>query len=352
MNVAVIGCGRIADHAHFPVLNKMEQVRILYACDLIESKALACKEKYPKIENVLTDYHVALADERVEAVFVLTPNAAHYTVTMDALRAGKHVFCEKPIAPDYGKAEEMAKAAKASGLLLNIGVCNRYQESVKRLEKMNREGYFGKIYHVVCSFRSCRSIPGLGGDFTTRAVSGGGVLIDWGVHFLDLILYVLGGAHAKTVSCDTYCEMAKDMGKYRYRSMWAEDTKDTVHGTNDVEDFVAAHIRTDKATITLNGAWAQNLGEEEMYVDFLGDRAGARLFYGKGIETFDGTTLQREKPEYEIPNQYECEDRAFLEAVRTGEHTCTYVDRILPSARMMEAMYRSAAAHHEVEADA
>ena len=83
---------------------------------------------------------------------------------------------------------EMAKMADKCGKILNIGVCNRYHKSVEMLEEMNREGKFGNIYHIYCSFRAFRCIPGLGGAFTTKAQSGGGVLIDWGVHFLDLIL--------------------------------------------------------------------------------------------------------------------------------------------------------------------
>ena len=89
--VAVIGCGRISQ-SHFPALEKIDGVRVKYACDLMEAKAQLAKEKYSKVENVITDYHIALNDPEVEVVWVLTPNYAHYTVTMDALRAGKHVF--------------------------------------------------------------------------------------------------------------------------------------------------------------------------------------------------------------------------------------------------------------------
>ena len=185
--IAVIGCGRIANNAHFPAFAKMDNIRVKYACDLIKEKADAAKEKYDFIENAVSDYKEILADNEVEAVFVLTPNYAHYTVTMDALRAGKHVFCEKPNTVNYELSLEMAEEAKKLGKILNIGVCNRYHKSVEMLEEMNKEGKFGNIYHVYCSFRSFRSIPGLGGAFTTKEQSGGGVLIDWGIHFLVLI---------------------------------------------------------------------------------------------------------------------------------------------------------------------
>ena len=349
--VAVIGCGRIAKGAHFPALAGMvDTVRVKYACDLIEEKAQSYKEQYPElVENVITDYKIALADPEVEAVFVLTPNFAHYTVTMDALRAGKHVMCEKPITVNYKLSCEMAEEANKRGLILNIGVCNRYHKSVEMLEEMNREGKFGKIYHIYCSYRKCRNIPGLGGAFTTKEQSGGGVLIDWGIHFLDLILYILGGAKLKTVTCDTYCEMAKDMKSYRYTSMWAEDTSDVENGTNDVDDFATGYIRTDKASISMNGAWAQNLNQSEMFIDFLGDKGGARLDYGHLFEFFNGETLETEHPEYEIPNMYAREDEDFIESFKTGVKNRNHIDNILESARLLDALYASADAKKEIQ---
>ena len=352
--IAVIGCGRIATNGHFPAFSALsDRVRVKYACDLIKEKAELKKKEYPAlVEEVITDYHVALADPEVEAVYVLTPNYAHYVITMDALRAGKHVFCEKPITVNYKLSVEMAEEAKKRGKILNIGVCNRYNKSVEMLEEMNRKGKFGKIYHVYCSFRSYRCIPGLGGAFTTKAESGGGVLIDWGVHFLDLILYILGGAKLQTVTCDAYNEMAKDMKKYSYLGMWAEDTKDIEHGVNDVDDFISGYIRTDKASISFNGAWAQNIGEDEMFIDFLGDRSGARLTYG-GHFTFyttdENNTLQKIEYSYNIPNHIQCEDDAFLKAVRSGEHTKTYIDEILESAKLLDALYESAEKKRELK---
>lgn len=346
--IAVVGCGRIANGAHLPALNKMENVRIKYACDLIIEKAEAAKRDYEKVENAITDYKIALADEEVEVVYVLTPNYAHYTVTMDAIKAGKHVFCEKPITVNYALSKEMADAANAAGVMLNIGVCNRYHKSVEMLEELNREGRFGNIYHVYCSFRNFRCIPGLGGAFTTKSQSGGGVLIDWGVHFLDLILYILGGAKLKNLTCDAYCEMAKDMKSYKYEGMWAEDTADIENGTNDVDDFITGHVRTDKASISFNGAWAQNINHNEMFIDFLGDKAGARLSYGGKFEIYDGATLETIAPEYDIPDMYFREDVAFLESIDTGVKNRNHIDNILESAKLLDALYQSAEKKQEV----
>lgn len=347
--IAVVGCGRIAQNAHFPAFAQMDEVRVKYACDLIVSKAEAMKEKYPdKVENVITDYMVALADPEVEAVFVLTPNFAHYTVTMDALKAGKHVFCEKPITVNYKLSLEMAKEAEKQGKILNIGVCNRYHKSVEKLEEMCREGKFGNLYHVYCSFRSFRSIPGLGGPFTDKKQSGGGVLIDWGVHFFDLILYILGNAKVKNLTCDAYSEMAKDMKAYKYRSMWAEDTADTEHGVNDVDDFITGYVRTDKASISFNGAWAQNIEKEEMFIDFLGDKGGARLNYGGFFSFTDGSTLETETPEYDIPNMYLLEDKAFIESISTGVKNKGNVENVLETAKLLDALYASAASRKEI----
>ena len=347
--IAIIGCGRIANGAHLPALSRLDDVRIKYACDIIESKAVAAKEKFPKIESVITDYGVALSDPEVEAVFVLTPNYAHYTVTMDALRAGKHVFCEKPITVNYALSKEMADEAAARGLMLNIGVCNRYHLSVEKIHDMIEAGKLGNVYHVYCSFRAHRSIPGLGGAFTTKSQSGGGALIDWGVHFLDLVLYALGGAKLKNVTCDAYCEMAKDMKSYKYENMWAEDTADIENGTNDVDDFVSGYVRTDKASISFNGAWAQNVGKREMFVDFLGDKGGVRLDYCSLFSYWSGETLKEEREDYKIPDMYELEDAAFLDSCQNGIKTKSNIEYVLESAKLLDTLYKSAELGEEIK---
>lgn len=350
--IAVIGCGRIATLAHFPALANIEDLRIKYACDLIEEKAKDKKEKYPTlVENVITDYKIALADPEVEAVFVLTPNYMHYTITMDALRAGKHVFCEKPITVSHPLSIEMAEEANKCGKILNIGVCNRYNTSVNRIKDMINEGKLGNIYHIYCSFRATRNIPGIGGDFTNKSVSGGGVLIDWGVHFFDIALYLLDSPKILTATANGYDALGKDMKNYKYKNMWAEDTKDIENGVYDVDDFISGYIRTDKANISFNGAWAQNIAPIEMFIDILGDKGGVRLAYGEDFEFFDGDTLENVRPTLEMENMYELEDRAFLEAIETGVKGKTHIDNILEAMLLLDALYKSSEENKEWRAE-
>lgn len=348
--LAIIGCGRIARNAHLPALSKMENVRVKYACDVIEEKAIQLQKDFPIIENVKTNYEEILRDEEVSAVYVLTPNFMHYTITMASLKAGKHVFCEKPITVNYEMSKQMADEAQKQNKFLQIGVCNRYHKSIETLEQYVKDGKFGNIYHVYCSFRNFRNIPGLGGAFTTKSQSGGGVLIDWGVHFLDLILYILGGAKIKTATCDTYCEMAKNMKDYKYNDlMWAEDTADIENGTNDVDDYITGYVRTDKASISFNGAWAQNLNQNEMYIDFLGDKGGARLTYGGKFEFCDGSTLETIRPEYDIPNMYLQEAKAFVESIETGVENRANITNVLETAKLLDLLYASADKKKEIE---
>jgi len=120
------------------------------------------------------------------------------------------------------------------------------------------------------------------------------------------------------------------------------------NGTNDVDDFITGYIRTDKASISFNGAWAQNINQNEMFIDFLGDKCGARLTYGGKFELYDGATLETIAPEYDIPQQHHMEDIAFVESLYTGEKTRSHIDNILESAKLLDALYQSAEIKKEI----
>ena len=236
--------------------------------------------------------------------------------------------------------------------MLNIGVCNRYHKSVELLEEMNREGKFGNIYHIYCSFRVHRSIPGLGGAFTTKEIAGGGALIDWGVHYLDIVMYCTGDPKPVTVSGQAFCKLGVDMPNYVYTNMWSEITKD-LNGTYDVDDSVTGFIRTEGPTITFNGAWAQNIGIGESYIDFLGTKGGARLNYGGDftVHTTACGSLVNFKPKYKDEPHFQKEIGRFIECIHTGEKLPSHIDTVAVTAKMMQAMYDSSELGREIVLD-
>lgn len=348
--IGIIGCGAIANQQHLPRTAENANVTVKYACDIRLERAEAAQRKYG-IPHACADYREVLGDKEVEAVLILTPNYSHYTIAMDALKAGKHVFVEKPITVNYALSCEMADEADRRGLILDVGVCNRFNRSVELIKQRIESGALGKLYHICISFRSFRSIPGLGGDFTTKEKAGGGVLIDWGVHFVDLAMYAAGLPKVKTVSATAYSALGKDISAYTYKNMWAGPAK--LDGVCDVDDFVTGLIRTAGPSISLTGAWAQNIDKEEMYVDFLGDKAGIRFDYGALFTQYgarDGV-LYAESADFNIPNMYDLEEKAFFAAVKGEDRSRNKIRDVLETMKILDAVYRSADEGREIVLD-
>ena len=126
-------------------------------------------------------------DEEITAVSVCTPNNVHADISIDFMRAGKHVLCEKP-ARTYDEALRMQRYSIETGKILNIGVVNRFNDGVNKIKNIIDSGELGEIYHVYASFRAHRSIPGLWCIYD-KGNSRWWSLNDWGVHFLDIVMY-------------------------------------------------------------------------------------------------------------------------------------------------------------------
>lgn len=347
IKVAVIGCGTIANNAHIPAYMKNSDVEIKWFCDIIPERADAAVQKYG-CGKAVYDYHEILDDPEVEAVSVCTPNDVHAPITIDFLNAGKNVLCEKPAARTYEEALTMLEAQHKTGKVLNIGVVNRFNDGVRQIKKLIDAGELGEVYQVYVSFRSHRSIPGLGGAFTTKAIAGGGVLIDWGVHFLDIVMFCCGDPVPKTVSAETFSKLGQNMREYTYVDMWAGPPK--YDGVYDVEEGVTGLIRTDGPTITINGAWAQNIDENEMFIDFMGDKGGIRLQYGADFKLYSTKNgmLTTTTSKYTQNNHFENEINAFVECIKSGEKLPSHIDTNILTSKIMQGLYDSAEQHKEV----
>jgi len=345
--VAVIGCGTIARSQHVPSYAKNPAVEIKYLCDIIPERAEALAQQY-HVPNTVIDFRDILKDPEVQAISVCTPNYTHAPISIACLDAGKNVLCEKPASVNMELVRAMKAAADRNGKILNIGVCNRFNTSVNKIKDMIDAGELGDVYHIYCSFRAHRSIPGLGGPFTTKSLAGGGVLIDWGVHFLDLIFYSIGLPKVLTVSGEIHSQLGKDMPNYTFINMWAGPAN--YEGTYDVEDFVTGLIRTSGPTINLNGAWAQNIGEEAMFVEFLGNKAGVKLDYFGKFKVYgtDKGALTEIIPDYHKADMFYDELDSFVQCALTNTKNRANIDHVMITSEVMEALYKSAELGKEV----
>ena len=348
-NVAVIGCGNIANAAHIPAYMKNKKVEIKYFCDIILERAEKCVEKYG-CGTAVADYHDFLNDPEIDAVSVCTHNDFHSIIAIDFLKAGKHVMCEKPAARILSEALEMQKVAHETGKILNIGVVNRFNTYVMKIRELIDNGELGEVYHAYASFRSHRSIPGIGGDFTIKAKAGGGSLIDWGVHFIDLIMYCCGDPKPLTASGEAFCKLGKDIKNYTYTNMWAEDTKEE-DGIYDVDDSVVGIVRTSGPVVSFNGAWAQNIGEREMFIDFMGDKAGIRLQYCSDFKLYSvkNGMLTETQVKAKETDMYENEINDFIRCIETGDKNQQYIDYAVETSKILQAIYDSSDSHSEIK---
>lgn len=347
VTVAVIGCGTIARSEHLPAYSKNPMAKVKYVVDIKPDAARELAEKY-NVPHFVTDYKEVLEDKEVEAVSVCTPNYTHAPITIDCLNAGKNVLCEKPASISFDLVKQMKEAADRNGKVLNIGVVNRFNTAVNHIKETISSGELGNIYHIYCSFRAHRSIPGLGGWFTNKSMAGGGVLIDWGVHFLDLIFYCINPDKALTVSANTYSELAKDMKGYTFVDMWAGPPD--YSGIYDVEEFVTGLIRTSGPTISLNGAWAQNIAESAMFVEFMGDKGGIKLQYGGDFKVYTSKNgiLYETAPSFRKSNMFYDEIDNFLKSSAANRKDRANIDNVLITAQVMDAIYKSAQLGKEV----
>lgn len=348
IKVAVIGCGAIANFFHIPGYIKNPKTEIKYFCDIVPEKADKAVKDYG-CGIAVYDHHEILNDPEIKMVSVCTPNGSHEEISCNFLRAGKDVLCEKPAAKSYEAVEKMLAAQKETGNILCIGVVNRFNSYVNAIRDIIKSGELGEVYEVYASFRRYRGIPGIGGAFTRKEIAGGGAMIDVGVHFLDIVMYCTGDPVPRTVSAKTFCKLGNPIKDYVYEDMWAEEVKDE-NGVFDVDDYITAFIRTDGPAITLNGSWAQNIGVDEHFIDFLGTKAGIRFYYGKDFTVYttkDGK-LYNYKPECEQIDMFQKEIDSFVEASISHKELQSDIKPVSLSSKIIQGIYDSSEQNREI----
>ena len=272
VKVGIIGCGGIGQNKHMPSLHKIPNVEIVAFCDLIEERAQMCKEKFGTPDAfVCTDYKQLLAIEDIEVVHVLTPNREHAQITVDALYAGKHVMCEKPMAKTAEGARQMVAAAKATGKKLAIGYQHRMKPQALYAKEYIDSGAMGEIYYANCYAIRRRATPNWG-VFLDAEAQGGGPIIDIATHSLDLTLYLMNNYEPEMVVGKTH----KKLEHPEAGNIWGDNGV----STTELEEAACAFIRMKNgATIMLETSWSLNTDEpiQEGSCVLCGSKAGISL---------------------------------------------------------------------------
>jgi UDP-N-acetylglucosamine 3-dehydrogenase len=194
IKVGVIGCGSIAKHRHIPEYVSNSHVEIVALCDIVETRVTELADQYSA--RAFTDYRELLALSEIDAVSICTPNYLHAPISIEALKAGKHVLCEKPMATSRKEAEEMIQAAKSNNKKLMIAHNQRFVASHARARKLIESGEIGKIYSFRTAFGHGGpegwSADGKDSWFFRKEEAFIGAMGDLGVHKTDLLRYLLG----------------------------------------------------------------------------------------------------------------------------------------------------------------
>ncbi len=286
-----------------------------------------------------------IRNEKLDILSVAVPNNQHKELTIAGLKAGAHVFCEKPMALNTAEAEEMLATAKACSRQLGIDFSYRFTPQSRAMKALVEEGRLGEIYYARSVWLRRRGVPGgTGSGFNTEGASGswfydkkqsgGGPLIDLGVHRLDLALWMMGYPEVAWVMGSTYNKIAPALVR-----------------NYTVEDFACAMIKfRNGATLELDASWAGNIKEnEQMSTRLLGDKGGIYQYNLNEGYTYDVEYYQ------EIDGkQYDCklhppvpEVRSayhmFVDAVRDGKPFMATGEQGVIVMRILDAIYESAA---------
>jgi predicted dehydrogenase len=264
-----------------------------------------------------------------------------------ALEAGKHVILDKPFAINLAEARKVDEAARKAKKHFMLGMNQRFAEGPQRIKALADKGYFGELYAASAYWRRRSGAPRLGTWFVNKARSGGGCMLDIGVHMLDLTLYTLGNFDVEAVSGQIFTKFGnRGLGE----GGWSISDRENL--AFDVDDFATALIRLKGGiVVNLNISWAAHQKAMDVHnVEIHGTQAGASLYPGE-VYSWDATA----KAPFDISNlgveiAYPHCDRFvnFVRAIMGEEKPCVTMDQALAVQKTLDAVYQSAKEGREV----
>jgi len=334
-----IGAGAIAHYAADAVL-RHPNAKLVAVQDLHVERLKTLQKKH-SLEFAHEKVEDLLANKAVDAVYIAVPNKFHIPLTIQALEAGKHVILEKPFAMNAAEAEKAIALSEKLGLVLTVGMNQRFSADSQKIKQLVEQGVLGEIYHAKAYWRRRAGIPKLGTWFVSQEVAGGGSLYDIGVHMLDLCLWTINNYKPVSVVGATYTKFGnRGLGE----GGWG--LSDRGNATFDVDDFASAFIRfANGATVTLDTSWAchQPTGNSDN-VEVYGTEAGASLRPARLFRNRAGLPAMYEVvEELVLPLKMPHEDRFhnFINYLRGEEDLCVPTQQALVVQKILDGIAES-----------
>lgn len=346
LNVGVIGVGGIAN-THFPGWEKSPHTQVVALAD-VNADTLKRIGEAQKVTRLFNDPLKLIAEKDIDIIDICTPNMYHAPLAIAAMKAGKHVICEKPLAPTPQEVLDMIAARDAAGTMLMTAQHFRFMGSTRALKAEIERGTLGTIYHARSWMLRRAGVP-LSPTFLQKKHAGGGPCIDIGVHILDLTLWLMGNPKPVTVSGITQDRLSRQPGAF---SAWGG----AIPSTMDVEEFAACFVRFDNgATLMLETSWMlhHKTPGEDMQLWLYGEKAGAHWPHNELVSANNETQqhyavqLQRAEPDDPRPHAREC--MAFADAIVNGKPSPVPAEQSLDVITILDGLYRSAAAGKEID---
>lgn len=348
LKIGVIGVGSISEHHIKSYLNNKEVVLHAF-CDSNEARVKQKAEKHG-VPNTYTDYRDLLADPEIDAVSICTWNNSHAPISIAALDAGKHVLVEKPLCKTVEEAYQVQEAVKRSGKVLQVGFVRRFGTNTEVLKTFLDNGDLGEIYYAKAT--CIRRLGNPGGWFSDVERSGGGPLIDLGVHFIDLCWYLMGKPKVKTISGSTFQRLG-NRSNVRNLNFYKASDYNAEH--NDVEDLASAFIRFENgATLTVDVSFTLHAKKDEVSVKLYGDKGGAEVEPEFSIVSEKHNTILNITPQinqvgFDFARGFQEEINGFVSACFGRTETRSPVEDGIEVMKMLCGIYESARLGREVE---
>lgn len=347
LKVGVIGGGSISEF-HIKPYVANEEVELMALCDSNEQRLAEVGKRYG-VTKLYSNSAELLKNEEIDAVSICTWNNTHAEIAIAALEAGKHVLVEKPLSMTVEQALAVEAAVEKSGKILQVGFVRRHGDNTKLLKQLIDQDEFGEIYYAKAS--CLRRLGNPGGWFSDQAKSGGGPLIDLGVHMIDICWYLMGKPRPVSISGNTYSKLGNRSHIENLSFYKAADYNPTI---NNVEDMANALIRFDNgASLYVDVSFTLHAKKDELFVKLFGEKGGAEIEPELAMVTEKNNTILNIIPQidslsFDFEGAFRNEINHFVDCCLTGKETIAPVADGVQVMKMLNAVYESAKTGKEV----